>query len=102
MSNDGSNRLHSDKSLSVLVDHRRVEIKIYQHEGSPTWTLEIVSDCGSSHIWKNEFATDNAALNLALVRLHEDGVAGLISVPSTREDGTQRAHSQPTTSFAQG
>ena len=99
MSNDGSNRVYSEKSLTVLVDGRRLEIKIYQLDGAPTWTLEIVDDRGSSHLWKSEFTSDSEALDLALVRLHEDGMAGLIGASS---HPAQREHSEPTTSAAQG
>jgi hypothetical protein len=72
------NLVTSGKSQSVLVDGHRFDIGIYKLEGGTAWTLEVVDEQGTSHVWDDEFQSDAEALSEALKALEEEGAAAFL------------------------
>ena len=63
-------------SQNVMVDGRRFEIDIYRLDDEDCWTLEVINDEGRSYVWDDVFATEQAALDAALVAFENEGAAG--------------------------
>ena len=66
----------SELSQSVLVEGRRFQIDFYRAEDEDFWTLEVINDEGTSFIWGDPFATEQAALDAALTVFEKEGAAG--------------------------
>ena len=56
----------------------RVQIEIYRLEREEHWTLEVVADDGTSTVWDDTFATDQAALDEAIRAVNEEGVRSFL------------------------
>jgi TolB-like protein len=52
----------SGLSQEIEVDGYTFEINIYRLEEETTWTLEVVDEDNTSHVWNDTFASDFAAL----------------------------------------
>jgi hypothetical protein len=76
--NDGPDVVTSGKSQHIVVDGYRFSIQIYRLETDKTWTLEVVDQDGTSHVWDEEFATDKDARNVALQALESDGAVAFM------------------------
>jgi hypothetical protein len=65
-----------DSPLSRVVEEGgvSVEVCIYHLEDSAEWSLEIVAEDGTSTVWDDLFASDEAALAEALKTIKEDGI----------------------------
>lgn len=72
------NLVTSSKSQSVIVDGYRFDIEIYRLESDETWTLEVTDAEGTSHVWDDQFISDNDALNEALKSLEGAGALAFI------------------------
>ena len=68
----------SDLSQSVMVEGRRFDIDIYRAEDEDFWTLEVINDEGTSFVWDDPCATDQAALNAALAAFEKEGATGFV------------------------
>jgi hypothetical protein len=75
MTNDGPDMVMSGQSQDVVVDGYWFSIQIYRLETDKTWTLEVVDQDGTSHVWEEEFKTDREARNIALQTIENDGAA---------------------------
>lgn len=69
------NIMWSGKARKLVHDGVSFSIDIYRLESSPKWTLEVVDDEGTSHVWDDEFVSDNEALKAALTALKDEGAA---------------------------
>ena len=52
----------SGLSQEIEVDGYLFEINIYRLEEETTWTLEVVDEDNTSHVWGDTFTADFAAL----------------------------------------
>jgi hypothetical protein len=52
----------SGLSQDIEVDGYTFEINIYRLEGEAGWTLEVVDEDNTSHVWDNTFTSGFAAL----------------------------------------
>ena len=58
---------------------KSVEICIYRMPDTDTeWTLEVVDQYNNSTVWDDPFETDQAALDLVLQEIREDGIDAFI------------------------
>lgn len=76
---DTPNIVVSGKSQALVVDGHRFEVEIYRLEKQAFWTLEVIDERGTSHVWDDEFGTDVEALTVAITALDEEGAAGFLS-----------------------
>ena len=53
--------IDSDLSGPIEFDDIEIDIHIYRLETLPVWSLEVVGPDGTSHVWDDTFATDQAA-----------------------------------------
>ena len=54
--------IDSGLSQEIEVDGCTFEINIYRLEEEIAWTLEVVDEDNTSHVWDDTFASDFAAL----------------------------------------
>jgi uncharacterized protein len=74
----------SPLSQSVTRDGKTVQIDIYEN-GEGGWILEVVDAYGNSTVWDDSFASDQQALDEALITIDENGIDSLIgSSPERR------------------
>jgi hypothetical protein len=78
MMNNGPDVVISGKSQDVVVDGYRFSIQIYRLETDKTWTLEVVDQDGTSHVWEEEFKTDRDACDIALQELEKEGAVAFM------------------------
>lgn len=75
---DEPNIVTSGKSQRVLVDGYTFSIEIYRLEDDPNWTLEVVDHKNTSHVWDDQFASDEDARAAALKALEEEGATSFM------------------------
>lgn len=63
----------SDKSQRLLVDGCPFSIEIIRLETEQAWTLEVVDQEGTSHVWAERFLSDSDARNEAIQALETAG-----------------------------
>jgi len=51
-----------------------VEVHIYRLEREADWTLEVVNDRGTSTVWDDAFASDDAAYAAFLTAVNDEGM----------------------------
>ncbi|WP_229333097.1 hypothetical protein [Halomonas sp. KAO] len=51
---------------------------IYRLEEEVDWLLEVVNEEGTSHVWDDRFATDQAALDAVHEAIDEEGIAAFL------------------------
>ena len=73
MTEDEPNLVTSSKSQHINVDGYQFSIEIYRLEGEPSWSLEVVDQDNTSHVWDDLFKSDEVALNAALQELKSQG-----------------------------
>lgn len=72
------NLVTSSLSRRVTRDGVMVEIGIYRIETEPGWSLEVVNAAGTSTVWDELFATDDAALAQFERTVSEEGMVVFI------------------------
>lgn len=70
---DEPNIVTSGKSQKIMVDGVRFNIEIYRLETDTFWTLEVVDRENTSHVWDDQFASDNDARNAAIEAIESEG-----------------------------
>lgn len=79
--------IHSPLQQFYTEDDQTVEICIYRMPDT-SWTLEVVDEHGNSAVWDDEFETDQAAFDMVMNTIREDGIGSLIGpsshVPESR------------------
>ncbi|WP_300074739.1 hypothetical protein [uncultured Ruegeria sp.] len=78
MSTDEMQLIMSDKCKSVLVDGYRFEVEIYRLDNQDQWTLEVVDFEEASYVWDDKFSSDQAALDVAVETLNNEGALGFM------------------------
>jgi hypothetical protein len=66
--------------LSEIIDvgGHKLQIEIYRLEHEPQWSLEVVNEDGTSHVWDDLFDTDQSALDQAHTTIREEGVSAFL------------------------
>lgn len=86
---DEPNLVTSGKSQRVMVDGCTFSIEIYRLAADSHWTLEVVDHENTSHVWDDQFASDEDACTAALRALEEEGATSFMRgnnvVPFSRE-----------------
>lgn len=75
MSNRRPNLVNSSLSGSQSKDGVSVEVNIFRLENEDQWTLEVVNEKGTSIVWDDQFADDEAALNAFEHVVADEGMA---------------------------
>jgi len=69
------NLVTSGLSRHVTRDGITVEVCIYRLESETDWSLEVVNSAGTSIVWDDLFASDDAANEEFLRTVAEEGMA---------------------------
>lgn len=75
---DEPNLVVSSQSQTVLVDGVRFRVEIFRLETDPAWSLEVVDPENTSHVWEEQFASDQDALTAAIKVIEREGAAAFI------------------------
>ena len=68
----------SSASQRIVVDDVPFKVDIYKLEGGDGWSLEVVTEDGTSIVWDHLFDDDQAAYEEALVTIKEEGPAAFV------------------------
>lgn len=69
----------SGLSQEIEVDGYRFEINIFRLEHETAWTLEVVDEDNTSHVWDDTFASEVAALIEAQTELRSLGAKAFMA-----------------------
>ena len=70
--------IQSPLSQTITRDGHTLQVDIYRLEEEADWLLEVVNEEGTSHVWDDRFATDQAALDAVHEAIDEEGVAAFL------------------------
>ena len=70
--------IQSPLSQAITRDGHTLQVDIYRLEEQVDWLLEVVNEDGTSHVWDDRFATDQAALDAVHEAIDEEGVAAFL------------------------
>ena len=70
--------IQSPLSQTITRDGHTLQVNIYRLEEEVDWLLEVVNEEGTSHVWDDRFATDQAALDAVHEAIDEEGVAAFL------------------------
>ncbi|WP_445004435.1 hypothetical protein [Halomonas mongoliensis] len=70
--------IQSPMSQSITRDGHALQVDIYRLEGEVDWVLEVVNETGTSHVWDDRFATDQAALDAVHEAIDEEGITAFL------------------------
>lgn len=68
------NLIISGASRRVVEEGVCLKVEIYKLEGGDGWSLEVVTEDGTSIVWDDLFDDDQAALEEALTTIRKEGV----------------------------
>jgi len=80
---DDRGLIQSPLNQTVTRNGVTVEVHIYKGDESD-WILEMVDAAGTSHVWDNEFETDQQAFDEAMRALDEEPLAFMEPTPGTK------------------
>lgn len=72
------NLITSSASQHIVVDGVPFKVDICQLEGGGGWSLEVVTEDGTSIVWDDLFDDDQAAFQEALTTIREEGPAAFV------------------------
>ena len=72
------NLVTSSLSRRVTRDGITVEVCIYRLESETDWSLEVVNSAGTSIVWDDLFASDDAANEEFLRTVAEEGMSAFL------------------------
>jgi hypothetical protein len=61
-----------------------VEILIYRGENDRAWALEVVDPGGAATVWKDNFATEQDALNEVYQTIAAEGIGSFLRDPDQK------------------
>ncbi|WP_368448665.1 hypothetical protein [Cobetia amphilecti] len=70
--------IQSPLSQAINPGGHTLQVDIYRLEEEVDWLLEVVNEDGTSHVWDDRFATDQAALDAVHEAIDEEGVAAFL------------------------
>ncbi|MGM0913863.1 MAG: hypothetical protein ACQEXC_08405 [Pseudomonadota bacterium] len=71
--------IQSPLSQTIIRDGLTLQVDIYRLEEEVDWLLEVVNEEGTSHVWDDRFATDQAALDAVHEAIDEEGIAAFLA-----------------------
>ena len=66
--------VHSPLSGNFRRDGVTVEVLIYRGEDEKGWILEVVDSDNNSHVWDEQFATDERAMDAFFAVVNKEGM----------------------------
>ena len=72
-------RIRSPKSLRAVIQGYPFSIEVHRLETDTLWTLEVIDHTGTSHVWREGFASDKEARDTAINALEAEGPAAFVS-----------------------
>lgn len=82
--------IDSPLSRTVFRDGISVEVNIFRIEGDPYWALEVVNETGTSIVWDEVFATDEAAFRAFVETVEGEGM--MIFLDQGNAPGSSTSH----------
>ena len=70
--------IQSPLSQAITRDGHTLKVDIYRLEEEVDWLLEVVNETGTSHVWDDRFATDQAALEAVHDAIDEEGIGAFL------------------------
>lgn len=67
------NLVISSASKRIIEDGVPLKVEIYKLEGGDGWSLEVVTEDGTSIVWDNLFDDDQTAFEEALTTIRTEG-----------------------------
>lgn len=72
------NLVISSASQHIVEDGVPFKVDIYKIEGGDGWTLEVVTEDGTSIVWDDRFDDDRAAFDVALNTIRCEGAVAFV------------------------
>lgn len=72
------NLIISSASQRVVVENVPFKVDIYKLEGGEGWSLEVVTEDGTSIVWDDLFDDDRAAFEEALTTIQKEGPVAFV------------------------
>lgn len=73
------NLVTSGMSKQIVENGTPFEVEIYKLEGGEQWSLEVVTENGTSIVWDDLFDDDEVAFATAVSTIREEGVEAFIN-----------------------
>ena len=73
MMDEEPNLVTSGKSTRVVIDGYPFSIDIFRMENDTTWTLEVIDEQNTSHVWDEQFQSDAEARDVAVKTIEAEG-----------------------------
>jgi len=70
--------IQSPLSQAITREGHILQVDIYRLEEEVDWVLEVVNETGTSHVWDDRFATDQAALDAVHEALDDEGITAFL------------------------
>ncbi|OLO12634.1 hypothetical protein BTW10_04000 [Chromohalobacter japonicus] len=70
--------IESPLNQTITHDGHTLRVDIYRLEDETDWLLEVVNEDGTSQVWDDRFATDQAALDAVHAAIDEEGVGAFL------------------------
>ena len=82
---DDDDRVLTLSPLNQTITRNGVTVEVHIYKGADSdWILEMVDAAGTSHVWDNEFETDQQAFDEAMRALDEEPLAFMEPTPGTK------------------
>lgn len=75
---DEPNLVTSGKSTKIVIDGIPFDISVYRLETDAGWTLEVVDNQNTSHVWDDQFDSDADAVDVAIRTIEAEGAAAFM------------------------
>ena len=72
------NLVISSASQRIVVENVPVKVEIYKLDGGEGWSLEVVTEDGTSIVWDDLFDNDRAAFEEALTTIQKEGPVAFV------------------------
>ena len=73
--------IESKLSGFITQDGMTIEVCIYRSDAERTWLLDVVDEEGTSIVWDERFATEQAAMDEVRRTIEIEGMASFLSDP---------------------
>lgn len=73
------NLVISGASQRILEEGVAFNVEIFKLEGGVGWTLEVVTEDGTSIVWDDQFEDDQVAFQEAVATIRTEGVAAFVN-----------------------
>lgn len=73
MVDEEPNLVTSGKTTRIVIDGYPFSIDIFRMENDTTWTLEVIDEQNTSHVWDEQFQSDAEARDVAVKTIEAEG-----------------------------